>query len=255
MTLTLLHSYLYATRQMLWSVRRVAPVTTDSHWRLNAVADQTTNGQRAGFAPMLGQPVAQTKRPQHIMLTMPTKLISLTRNENRASRTIAPKSNRLLASAIVALGVAVGLFAAGPRANAQTPLHIPQQAEFDYTVTDICSFPIDVHASLTGTATLLFNKDGSVRVVFHANEVDTFSANGKSIQTEPYTYNLHVLFDPAGNLIQNTQAGVVVRMWLPDGTLFISAGRVDALNVTGYLISPDSGHTGNIDAFCAALAP
>ena len=63
------------------------------------------------------------------------------------------------------------------------------------------------------------------------------------------------LFDDAGNLVHVYSTGVVVRMRLPDGTLFNAAGRVDSLNSTGpFTITPDVGHSGNVAAFCQALS-
>jgi hypothetical protein len=43
---------------------------------------------------------------------------------------------------------------------------------------------------------------------------------------------------------------------LPDGGLFISAGRVDiaARGFPTFVLTPDAGGTVNLDKFCAALA-
>jgi hypothetical protein len=51
-------------------------------------------------------------------------------------------------------------------------------------------------------------------------------------------------------------SGVVEKILLPDGTFFISAGRLDFLGHPGatFVLSPDVGNSGNVDAFCAALA-
>jgi hypothetical protein len=55
--------------------------------------------------------------------------------------------------------------------------------------------------------------------------------------------------------------GGVERVLLPDGTLFWSAGRFDWLAHFGdnpeltFTLTPDHGRSGNVDAFCAALAP
>jgi hypothetical protein len=51
--------------------------------------------------------------------------------------------------------------------------------------------------------------------------------------------------------------GLVERVPLPDGTLFVSAGRLDWINhpTASFLLTPDIGRSGNVAAFCAALSP
>jgi hypothetical protein len=50
--------------------------------------------------------------------------------------------------------------------------------------------------------------------------------------------------------------GLVEKVWLPDGSLFISAGRIDWMTHPGmFVLSADKGYPGNIAGFCAALAP
>jgi hypothetical protein len=43
----------------------------------------------------------------------------------------------------------------------------------------------------------------------------------------PFTFNAQWLFDREGNLTHAYTVGVTEKIWLPDGSLFISAGRVD----------------------------
>jgi hypothetical protein len=48
---------------------------------------------------------------------------------------------------------------------------------------------------------------------------------------------------------------VLERVRLPDGSLFISAGRVDFTgNGPDFIVTPDNGATVNLAGFCAALA-
>ena len=48
--------------------------------------------------------------------------------------------------------------------------------------------------------------------------------------------------------------GIAERVHLPDGGVFIVAGRVDVLG-GGFILSVDSGNSGNnLEAFCAALS-
>jgi hypothetical protein len=44
---------------------------------------------------------------------------------------------------------------------------------------------------------------------------------------------------------------------LPDGSIFLSAGRIDFVGHPGepFILTPDTGRAGNLAAFCAALAP
>jgi hypothetical protein len=47
-----------------------------------------------------------------------------------------------------------------------------------------------------------------------------------------------------------------LKVVLPDGSLFIAAGRLDVVAHPGETyFFPDHGHIGNLAAFCAALAP
>ncbi|MDQ3859599.1 MAG: hypothetical protein M3327_14345 [Actinomycetota bacterium] len=87
-------------------------------------------------------------------------------------------------------------------------------------------------------------------------EQDTFSANGKSLTGTPYRYTLPALFDTSGNATHIYSSGLVSKVVLPDGTLFVAAGRLDFTlhpDVT-FLISPDVGTSGNVEAFCRTRA-
>lgn len=83
-----------------------------------------------------------------------------------------------------------------------------------------------------------------------------FTANGKSLTGEPFTFNTEVLFDSQGNVTHVYASGLVERILLPGGSLFLSAGRADFAAHPGesFLLSPDVGAKGNIAGFCAALA-
>jgi len=52
-------------------------------------------------------------------------------------------------------------------------------------------------------------------------------------------------------------SGLVEKVPLPDGSLFVSVGRVDFVAHPGveFILSPDKGNPGNVAGFCAALAP
>jgi hypothetical protein len=51
-------------------------------------------------------------------------------------------------------------------------------------------------------------------------------------------------------------SGVVERVPLPGGDFFLTAGRVDVFaNPEPFILQPDVGSQGNLQGFCAALAP
>jgi len=95
------------------------------------------------------------------------------------------------------------------------------------------------------------------RIFIHSVEQDTFTANGRTLMGTPFTFNVEVLFDSNGNVTHIFASGLVETIPLPDGSLFVSAGRLDFTQHPGvqFLLSPDTGHTGDLAAFCAALSP
>jgi hypothetical protein len=74
----------------------------------------------------------------------------------------------------------------------------------------------------------------------------------------PYTVNEEVLFDSSGNVTHVYAEGVVERVLLPNGSLFLTAGRTDFINHPGegFVVVPDVGTPGgDVAGFCAALSP
>ncbi len=73
----------------------------------------------------------------------------------------------------------------------------------------------------------------------------------------PYSFHVSLVTDDnTGNLLQGSGSGAVEKVPLPDGGLFITAGRIDWTLHTDQdvVIVPDIGHSGNVAAFCAALS-
>ena len=60
----------------------------------------------------------------------------------------------------------------------------------------------------------------------------------------PFTFNVEVLFDSDGNVTHNFASGLFETIPLPDGSLFVSAGRADFTQHPGvtFLLSPDMGN-------------
>jgi hypothetical protein len=138
----------------------------------------------------------------------------------------------------------------------------PVKSEITFSDTgileDVCAFPIAVDAIGSGTEIDFFDNSGALtRVEVHVTEQTTFTANGTSLTTVPFTYDISVRFDDSGNISDVFVNGIIARVPLPDGGLFISAGRVDiaARGFPQFVLTPDAGGTVNLDRFCAALAP
>jgi hypothetical protein len=159
--------------------------------------------------------------------------------------------------ALVVLVPAVVL-AVAPSAMAVKPFKSSASFTLDpVVVEDICSFPITVVSHIEGTETDFFDSSGSlVRIALFTREQDTFTALGKSITGDEYTFKIQILFDEEGNTTHIYASGVAAKIRFPDGTLFLSAGRLDFAAHPGsvFLISPDVGVTGDLDAFCAFFA-
>jgi hypothetical protein len=156
----------------------------------------------------------------------------------------------LIAVAVLGAAVLATYAAAGP------PTKVSFDAPFTDTVSGICSFPLGVAGSFRGTETDFFDQSGElVRADLHVVEQDTWSANGKTLTGEPFTFNIFVSFED-GQVTALLARGVAEKIPLPDGKLFISAGVVDFLaQGVPFTLRTDLGVTGDIDALCAALSP
>lgn len=118
----------------------------------------------------------------------------------------------------------------------------------------LCDFDVTV-ASPVGEVAWTAWLDGDVLVRYHEHvvEQDAFSANGKSLTGEPFTFNIHLSFAESGELLESSAQGAIEKVRLPDGSWFIAAGRVDPF--TGFALIPDRGTTPDVAGLCAALAP
>ncbi len=96
-----------------------------------------------------------------------------------------------------------------------------------------------------------------MRVFQNVVEQDTFTANGKTLVSDPFTFTVHIEFDSSGNVTQWDTSGVVEKVPLPDGTQFVSAGLIhwlDHPNVN-WMVTPDRGGCKNLEGFIEALSP
>ena len=164
---------------------------------------------------------------------------------------------RRLLSTLAAAVLAVAALA--PPATAVEPIKEDLSESGTAVLADVCSFPIDVEFTFTATQTLFFDQDGNLtRIFVHTVEQDVFSANGKTLAGLPFTFNLHILFDPdSGEVTHAITTGVAERVPLPGGDVFLTAGRLDfvAHPDEPFIIQPDVGAQGNLEGFCAALSP
>jgi hypothetical protein len=139
----------------------------------------------------------------------------------------------------------------------------PERSEFSdvafsSVLTGVCPFDVNVDSVVSGFEIDYFDAAGNiVRAHIHQVEQDTFTANGKTLTGLPFTFNLDFRIDSEGNATSIVATGLVEKIPLPDGSLFVSAGWLDFADHPGvtFLLSPDKGNPGNVAGFCAALSP
>lgn len=168
---------------------------------------------------------------------------------------LAARMRRITLGAALA---ALCLTAFAQPAGADTALQ-PQKVVWDQDITPqtvaprICpSFDVTESGHQTGAVTYFFDGSGALRQIqLHAIEQLTLSANGRTLRTEPIHVNGFVDFLPDGQ-VQLHFDGLILRVPLPDGTTFLSAGRVQASS--NLVVIPDAGLSGDVGALCAALS-
>jgi hypothetical protein len=126
------------------------------------------------------------------------------------------------------------------------------------TITDLCAFPIDLTFTLTNQTETDFTDNAGILTEIHNKffEQDTFVANGHTLVGDNYSVTVRFVFDSSGNLTNAYGTGPLEKVSLPDGSRFFSQGRVDFVaRGVAFVFTPDTGHSGNVAGFCAALAP
>ena len=132
---------------------------------------------------------------------------------------------RLTAVFLVAVGAVIFALSALADRPTRTPF---EGVTFSSVLTDVCAFPVNVNSTLSGFEIDYVDQSGALTSIFvHQVEQDTFTANGRTLVGTPYTFNTQVLFDSSGNVTHIFGSGLVETIPLPDGSLFISAGRLD----------------------------
>ncbi len=159
---------------------------------------------------------------------------------------------RTLTASGAALALLLGAAATATAEPNATVIHTADSD--DVVTTDICAFPIGAHLSRQVTISFRQTANGTLFQV-SAREVDTFTANGVSLTSYPYSYHFTGEQDLQGNIVKQTTAGILEKVPLPDGSTFFSAGRVDNLaSDLSFVVVPDVGTSRGLDAFCTALS-
>jgi hypothetical protein len=182
----------------------------------------------------------------------------LLKRSDRTTDVRAHRPRRRLRFSLFVFAVFVGTAVFATTAAANQPTRTQYPATSTAVLTDVCSFDVTVDSSATITETDFVNGSGELtRILLHVVEQDTFSAGGTSLTGVPFTFNIDVLFDNSGNVVHAFADGLVEKVPLPDGSLFITSGRVDfvARGNPPFILTPDVGATVNLAGFCSALSP
>ena len=152
----------------------------------------------------------------------------------------------------VILSLVVALVCAAYFATAASAVP-PERAHLTITgsdvVSDLCPFDITLDFVAEIDRTRFFDQEGNrTRSELQQVEQDTFSANGKTLVSEPYHTTI-IFYLENGEVTKVVLTGVLERVPLPDGGIFIAAGQADDF---GYF--PHHGSIQNLDGFCAALS-
>ena len=169
-------------------------------------------------------------------------------------QSLAPRRGRLLVRRlmiVVVVALSAAIFASPASAGQPTPWAISGMTATG--PTSGCSRPVLWSAKADVTGIDFFDANNKLtRQELHWLQQDTYSANEKTLVSTWYRYNTQITFDSLGTptLMSSGQLG---RIRLPDGSLFVMAGRFEVLWVP--TVSPPGlkGNPGNLAAFCAAL--
>jgi hypothetical protein len=161
---------------------------------------------------------------------------------------------------VVGMAAAAVLLAlSAPLATATTPVHGSYEWDGDNVLAGVCAFDVAIQTHISASYTQTLDADGNqTKWIEQGIEQDVFKANGHELVGLPFRYVGQVHSDADGNWTSYYAMGGVERVPLPDGRMFWSAGRFDWLPAmeqgVSFTLTPDNGHSGNVDAFCAALS-
>jgi hypothetical protein len=152
-------------------------------------------------------------------------------------------------AAIVLLVGSATAVSAAPAATDRGPFEFDVSA----TISGVCAFDFDLSAHISGTSTFVATANNQhVGIQIHTTEVDTLTGpNRIPLVSDPYTSSELIGFDGVTGDGHDFGTGHMARFQLPGGDVFMSAGRVTSIG--GYVITPDTGRSGDVAALCAAL--
>ena len=157
---------------------------------------------------------------------------------------------RTLVTTLAGTLLALPLALAAP-AQAGQPSHFAFSAQFPPSEFDtICSFPVMISGTFSAWGVSFDGKPQDMTII-HATETDTFMGpSGTTLVGLPYTATLH-----STDSGPNFAAGTLQVVPLKNGTVFKSTGRLDFNTFTGdFVMTPTSGHSGDVAELCAELA-
>jgi hypothetical protein len=164
---------------------------------------------------------------------------------------------RLRTAAMIGIAAVIAAMAVPAAwANPPTIIRLPDITD-TATITVLCPSPLSLTFVFTKpTVTFFTDQSGNLTEInLKFFERDTFGGpTGNSLVGETYTTEVRQLFDSNGTLTSEYGNGTLQKVWLPDGSLFVSAGRVDFVaRGAQFVFTPATGHSGNVAGFCAAL--
>jgi hypothetical protein len=166
------------------------------------------------------------------------------------------KRGWLFLTLVVALAAAV----TAATAAASPPERVSGTLDLSLSLGRYCSFPIAIDAHVDYVTTNFFDSTHvRVRTQAHIHEQDVFSANGISLTGLPFSFTLDFYYAPDGTETKAKSVGVVEKIPLPSGKLYILAGYVDLFDLPpgqgDFILTVTHGNPGDADALCAALTP
>lgn len=143
-------------------------------------------------------------------------------------------------------------------AAADQPLRYEDTFDVVDVISGVCDFGINIHGTGTIDEKDFYDNDGLLtRISMHIEEQDTFwGPNGVMLEGMKFKFNIDAYFDAEGNNTHWYVNGLLEKVPLPHGKLFLSSGRIDLALYPDliWVLEPDSGTGGDVEAFCAAMS-
>jgi hypothetical protein len=123
------------------------------------------------------------------------------------------------------------------------------------TATNICPFDVTIVSRVVGTFRIVPIPSGYLEEDTWA-EQDEFTGPGGTLTSDWYHSRVGGTHDADFNLTSEFATGQLLRVTLPDGTVFKSAGlyEFDLSSDVSFGFVPTHGLSGDVEAFCAALS-